>query len=73
MELIAQLSQPITFRNQSGKLKVNKYGKASSSPDKAESVMYSFAYTEIQKEVDANDYRTMVTYGKKDRMRAINA
>jgi hypothetical protein len=41
--LVAQLSQPTYSKTSSGKIKVDKKGEGSSSPDYAESCMYSFA------------------------------
>jgi len=41
--LITQLSQPSYAKTGSGKIKVNKKGQGTSSPDEAESCMYSYA------------------------------
>ena len=64
LELSAQLSQPTYHRVSNGKIKVNKFGLGESSPDKAESVMYTFCQVDEGRLVNADDYRTLVTYGK---------
>ena len=51
----AQLSQPTYKRTGRDKLKVNKYGQGSKSPDVAEALMYAFAVQEG--EIDLSDIK----------------
>lgn len=41
--LIGELSQPTYSKTASGKIKIDKFGEGTSSPDEGESVMYAFA------------------------------
>jgi hypothetical protein len=69
-ELSAQLSQPTYKKVSSGKIRVDKYGNGSSSPDKAESLLYSFAEVDEGRQVSLADFATRVTYGKDRRLNA---
>lgn len=47
--LIAQLSQPTYSKNSKDKIKVDKKGNGTKSPDEAESLMYAFATPRVKR------------------------